>query len=101
MDIFNRKRVEELEKELEYTQKELDKYKDKLIYIKKQFEEVTELQETIPEGCTKGPWCKACEFAKEITYVEHYHGIGFCSSITAYVCSKGKSCENFVQKEIS
>lgn len=96
MDIFNRKRVEELEKELEYTQKELDKYKDKLIYANKQLEEVSELQETIPEGCTKGPWCRACEFVKTYRY-DTVSGFGHRYF---YACSKGKSCENFVQKEI-
>lgn len=101
MNIFNRKQITELEKKLHTTELERDKYISKAAEMEVTLEEVSKLEESIPEGCTKGPWCRACEFAKTIHYIEYRGGHGFDSLGTIYVCSKGKSCENFVQKEIN
>ena len=47
----------------------------------------------------KGPWCKACEFVKEFTHYEYFL-TGSIPIATGYVCGKGETCINFVQKKI-
>jgi hypothetical protein len=100
MDIFNHHRIAELEKKLHETELDRDRYMSKAAELAVKLDEVSKLEESIPEGCVKGPWCKACEFSKTIHYSEHYGYNSYSSLVTMYVCSKGKSCENFVQKEI-
>ena len=100
MDIFNKKRIADLEKKLHETERERDKYISKSAELASKLEEIGELAETIPEGCQKGPWCKACEFSRTFQYTEYYGPFGGHSLETIYACSKGKSCKNFVQKEI-
>ena len=101
MDIFNRKRVAELEQKLLETERDRDKYKTKATEFARKLDELSKLEEVIPEGCEKGPWCKACEFCKTIHYTEYYGSFGGTVTAIAYACSKGKSCKNFVQKEIT
>ena len=107
MYIFGKKRIAELEKELAEVKKTLnnvenerDRYVNDVAELTTKFEVMAELQDAEPVGCVRGPWCKACEFAKEFQHIEHY---GFCNYKinTAYMCSKGKSCQYFVQKEVS
>ena len=98
MDIFNKKKVADLEVKLamledKYRRQswDLDEYKEKL-------KQMSELAETVPTDCVRGPWCQACEFVKTFHYNESY-GLGGYSTITAYVCGKGESCKHFIQKE--
>jgi hypothetical protein len=98
MDIFNRKRVRELEEKLAKAEESRDKYIGQAARLDVIFQEMEELKETIPEDCVRGPWCEACEFVKRYYYTEHY-GLGSHYTRTAYVCGKGKSCNNFVQKK--
>lgn len=105
MDIFNAKLVdrdyiENLEKKLRETEWDRDRYISKAAELKMKLDEVSKLEESIPEGCEKGPWCKACEFVRTFHYTEYYGPYGGHSLETIYTCSKGKSCKNFVQKEI-
>lgn len=100
MDIFGKKRIAELEKELTKVKNERDKYVNKVADLTTKFEVMAELQDTEPIGCVRGPWCKACEFAKAFHHTEYY-GLGNYHINTAYMCSKGKSCQYFVQKEVS
>ncbi len=95
MDIFNRKRIEELEDELYEAECERVKYRRDIELLTKRLEAMGALEESIPEGCTKGPWCRACEFSRTF----HYSPYNSVSYTTFYTCSKGKSCENFVQKK--
>lgn len=99
MDIFNRQRIAELEEKLHQTELERDRYISKAAELTVKLSEVSKFEESIPEGCEKGPWCKACEFCRTVHYTEHYGAYGYNSLETIYTCSKGKSCKNFVQKE--
>lgn len=99
MDIFGKKRIAELERELEEAKYERDKYFKNIADLTVKFEEMKDLKESEPEGCVRGPWCKACEFARGFCYTKYY-GVGGQYTHTAYMCSKGKSCDHFVQKEI-
>lgn len=98
MDIFNRKRIAELEEKLRDSERSRDRYMVKASELAAKLEEVSKLEETVPEGCVKGPWCQACEFAKTIHFNEYYGHSSFDTLVTMYVCSKGVSCRNFVQK---
>lgn len=91
MDIFNRNRVAELEYKLDIVERERDRYKSDIDILTKKCEELCKLDEVIPEDCEKGPWCKACEFVRSFN-------LGRWNVV--YACSKGKSCKNFVQKDI-
>ena len=98
MDIFNKKKVKALEQELVKVRRERSEYLDRLNTLELKFNEMGKLEESIPESCVRGPWCKACEFVRTFHYIERYsYGCGGTS--VAYVCSKGKSCEQFVQMQ--
>lgn len=98
MDIFNRKKVAELQKTISELRTERDRYQSSIASLENKFEKLGELEETVPEGCVRGPWCKACEFVKTFHHVE-YIGFGQHTTVTAYACGRGKSCVNFVQME--
>lgn len=68
MDIFNRRRVEELEARLRGAEQSRDRYSHDVYELRQALDEVTKLKDSIPEGCTQGSWCKACEFAKVVQY---------------------------------
>ena len=97
MDIFNKKRVEELERQLEEVNTELAELRMwKSIQIQK-FEKMSELKEEIPESCTRGPWCKACEFSK----VYHYTDSWYSNAYEVVFCNKANVCKEFTPKETS
>lgn len=98
MDIFNRKKVAEQARIIEDLERKNHNLIDENAELKMKFDEMSKLQESIPTDCVRGPWCKACEFVKTYHYVDHY-GLGRFNTVTAYVCGKGNSCTNFVQKE--
>ena len=106
MDIFNarlvdRDYIEDLEKKLRETEQERDRYISKAAELEVRLREISKLEETIPEGCEKGPWCKACEFVRTFHYTRGLSLPGYPKiSNVIYTCSKGESCKNFVQKEI-
>ena len=100
MDIFNRKRVAELERRLTNVERARDKYMDFAATLQAKFDAMAHLEETIPSDCVRGPWCKACEFVRTFHYVERYDDMITPCVIEAYVCGKGKSCVNFVQQNI-
>ena len=101
MDIFNRQRIVELEKKLHKTELDRDRYISKAAELEVKLREISKLEETIPEGCEKGPWCKACEFVRTFHYTRGLSIPGYPRSTEViYTCSKGESCKNFVQKEI-
>lgn len=81
-----------------YTKKdeEIAKLKRELDINNSKFDHIENLKNTIPEDCVEGPWCPGCEF------VDAYHiydrlAVGHLRII--YICGKGTSCRNFVQKE--
>ena len=103
MDIFNKKALEKLEAENKKLKEEKDALIDKLAEVTTKFEVMGELKESEPADCKRGPWCKACEFVKTYHYSEYIPGgymrPGFTTLRTAYMCGKGDSCKQFVQKE--
>ncbi len=98
MDIFGRKRIKELERKLYAAERDRDRYSREAAELAVEFRAMGELKETVPEDCVRGPWCEACEFVKKYYYV-HEYGLGMSNTKAGYMCSKGKSCNNFVQKE--
>ena len=99
MNIFNRKLIEELKNKnqlLELENKRLVSENNRLVA---KFDAITELEEAMPTDCKKGPWCKACEFSKVYHYRE-YDMYNRQYSLTCYVCCKGESCKQFVEKII-
>ena len=96
MDIFNTKKIAKLEEELanmrsKYTSacRERDDANKKLL-------DLTAVRDTIPDDCVPGKYCGACEFSKEYSIGSMYSfGIE-----TVYICNKGESCKNFVQKDV-
>jgi hypothetical protein len=100
MDLFNRKRVAKLEEKLRDSELQNSIYSTKVAELRAALEEASELEETIPEDCVKGPWCKACEFVKTIQYSEPCSPYALEVTNGVYVCGKGASCRNFVQKNV-
>lgn len=100
MDIFNRQRIAELESKLHETEQDRDRYISKAAELEMKLREISRLEESIPEGCEKGPWCKACEFCRTFHYTGGISLSGYRSMNVIYTCSKGESCKNFIQKEI-
>lgn len=97
MGIFNLKRVKELERELEKTKRERDDYRSVVEVLEAKFEEMGRLQESVPKDCEKGPWCESCTFVRTF---HHRQYSAYFRSIeeTAYICGKGASCPNYVQR---
>lgn len=108
MDIFNRKQVEELEaevKRLRGVEQERDGYKRELLRTEEELKRVIKIKDTIPDGCTPGSYCQACEFVKPYYYNNYIYGrllygTSHNTTITGYICGKGDVCKNFTQKEI-
>ena len=101
MDIFNRKKVEELEKEvqdlnrlLELVKKERDDARKKVDHLNETLKNFIVMRDDIPADCKPGEYCRACEFVKPYQFSNMY-GV-----TTGYTCGKGQSCKNFVQKEV-
>ena len=72
-------------------------YKNQVTELITEVEVLTDISEKIPEGCTKGPWCKGCDFVKKF-YVPT-GSVGIHSAYThreCYACGKGVSCANYV-----
>ena len=99
MDIFNLKKIEELKMKLWETECERDKYRADVRILTEKLEDANKYIDSTPENCTRGPWCKACEFVKTYHYTERY-GFGSYSVEPIYVCGKGKSCECFVESKV-
>lgn len=103
MDIFNRKRVKELEEEVKKLQREkaklqweLDGSKHMVNNLRNSLADVIHYNETVPEDCKRGTWCAGCEFSKRLTIWTGYP----MHSENYHKCLKGESCPNFVQKEV-
>lgn len=96
MDIFNRRRVEELEKENAILKRRLDEYMSRATKAENALDELSELKNERPEDCTPGSYCEACEFVKTFYYLSSWTG----NSYIAHYCGKGKSCTNFIQKKV-
>ena len=98
MDIFNTKRVKELEEKVRTLQDQKDIIQANLMHTENTLKEVLALKDMIPDDCVKGSYCQACEFSKQYT-AYRYDLYGPTEISTGYICTKGQSCKNFVQKE--
>lgn len=101
MDIFNLKKVEALEDELDELERkfarvkqERDRLEFELNCSTTALKDIQDMQATIPEDCIPGEYCRACEFVKSYFY-HNRHAL-----VTGYTCGKGQSCKNFIQKEV-
>lgn len=107
MDIFNKKKVEELEEKLrvlEGVRSENERLRKELDNATEDLQELLTLKDNIPADCTPGTYCSVCEFGK--AYVYHYYTGGrsiytsYDHLVRGYICNKANSCKNFIQKEI-
>lgn len=98
MDIFNRRRVAELEKELAQLKDENTDLKHHLDYAESEIKDIMNQKESIPDGCTPGEYCKACVYAKDYLYESYIYNCRH-TVITGKMCLKGQACPNFIQKE--
>lgn len=98
MDIFNRKKVEELERKLFDIELENKSLIEHNAHLATTIETITEYVDATPTDCVRGEWCSACEFGKKFLYKEIY-GAGHYQWTTKYICGKGKSCPTFIPKE--
>lgn len=106
MDIFNRKRVEELEEQvckLEGVDAENNRLRRELDRLANDLREVLRVKDTTPADCTPGNYCKVCEFGKHL--FNHYYASGstinrpdYSSVVSGYICGRGITCQNFIQK---
>lgn len=105
MDIFNKNRVEELERENRGLMSENESLKSALYYAEEQIKELLKMKGDIPEDCKPGPYCAGCNFVKDYRYSNHVRGstVFRCyeTRLNGYICGKGGICKNFVQKEIA
>lgn len=107
MDIFNRKRVEELEEELDRTKRELlmaikerDGLSREYTLLREELEAAVQLKDAIPENCTPGSYCRACEFSRPLYHYDSRSPLGR-GWLEGHICNKAQSCANFIQKDTS
>ena len=67
--------------------------RDSFSAAKEKLDDISEYHDSIPDDCIRGQYCEACEFGKI------YHTRSALISKTFAVCTKGKSCSNFIQKK--
>lgn len=105
MDIFNKNRVAELERENRGLMSENEDLKSALYHAEEQIKDLLKTIDHIPEDCKPGPYCAGCGFAKEYRYHNRVRGSTVFSCyetrLNGYICGKGEICKNFVQKEIA
>lgn len=108
MDIFNKKRVEELEKDLKKVRERLKEVEQENTELRelldkagRNIDTILKVKQSTPDDCIPGPYCKACEFSKEYYF---YHGsylAKYDRVHRGWVCNKANVCKNFTQKEVS
>lgn len=100
--MFNRKRIEKLEKDLKGVNDENDRLRRELNMAAYNMQELLQIKQTTTEDCIPGVYCEACQFGK-FYHVRHYvsgYTVGRCydHEVSGYICDKANSCKNFVQK---
>lgn len=104
MNIFNLKRIEELESDLKGLEAENQRLRSALSRAESNISHLLTLRDNIPEDCTPGSYCAACEFSR--VYHVGIYASGYKSDRChdyrnlGFICTKGESCKNFIQKEI-
>lgn len=104
MDIFNLKKVEDLESDIRGLQHENESLRAALYEAEMHIKKLLDARDNTPTDCKPGPYCAGCNFAKEYRYVCNVGGrkswTGYNSRYSGFVCGKGSICKNFIQKEI-
>ena len=105
MDIFNRKKIEKLERELRVIKIENEDLRSSLYTAETHLQVLLEIKNSTPEDCTPGPYCKGCDFVKEYHYHNHAYGsykssVHYKTRIDGYICGRGNLCKNFVQRKV-
>lgn len=91
-------RILELEKELKKRDSQISKMDSCLKDYIRKFEMMQNISSNTPDDCKRGEWCKACEFAN-VYHVPSLYMLDYELTTTPiYICGKGESCKNFVQK---
>ena len=95
-----KKKCKELEEENLKLTSENSRLKSDKAILECKIEEITRIKETTPEDCVPGKWCRSCEFGKCYSYyiggTNHPYGT---RRWTDYICTKGESCKNFVDRK--
>ena len=90
--------IESLEDKLRLKDCEIERLKKELTCFTKEVIDLSRLVSNTPDDCVRGEWCKACEFGKKYLVLDPQCRACFPHEI--YICTKGESCKNFIQKEI-
>lgn len=107
MDLFNLKRVEELEKklsQLEGIRDENERLRREIVRVENDLRDLVNLKAEMPEDCVPGKYCESCTFGK--AYFKNYHVSGsgpfrtHDRAVAGYICNKANVCKNFIQKKI-
>lgn len=61
--------------------------------LQEKLKDISEYEDTTPEDCVRDKYCEACEFGK----IYHVHSALLSRQFA--MCTKGKSCPNFIQKK--
>lgn len=97
MDIFNRKKVAELEKKLKEAEEMNSDLKRHLESAEYEIRDLVNQNETRPNDCVTGKYCNACVYAKKYEYESYIYG-GRHAIIDGIMCLKGQVCPNFIYK---
>lgn len=91
-------RILKLEHELESKELLINVLDEKLKECINQLEEAQSCIDSMPVDCVRGEWCRSCEFVKSY-YEPDFELYGYkIHGPTVYICGKGESCPNFIQK---
>lgn len=102
-DIFNRKRIEMLERELNVlrnVRNENHELRTQLDDAESRIRRILKLKESMPADCVMGNYCEACSFGKKYYYHQFSLYTQRNTTLSGILCGKGESCKNFVQREI-
>lgn len=69
----------------------IEDMQDNIELLKFNLRKSTELNDSVPEDCKVGPWCKKCIF------VRGYSTIVLGNVVNKTYCGKAEMCSNFVQ----
>lgn len=90
--------IHDLKQEISDLKEEVTCFKASTESLEKDLDNITKMKDSTPEDCKRGEWCKACEFSR-IYFSRVYHGGAVWRSCPTYMCGKGESCKNFVQRK--
>ena len=96
MKQTKRRRIKELEAELEKKDRKIRNLEDQVTCYQMKFEAIEETLKTTPKDCKWGEYCRGCSFGCSYFYRDRFGDLR-----QIYLCSKQNSCQNFIQKEVN